>query len=286
VTGLLDIVRKRSRIAGDADPQWLVQQLPRSAQIAGAFDQIAAHAAAVEITFERDAEVEEQAFYLGTLTLEATYGAKVQRSLTPFYEKRDRRTQVEGAHVLCRSFLSSPFSLSDPDLLAACNKRSVETRSKERILAFLRDHVDGGLVSIEMVDKSQRFLVNHRDLDQGLDLTQFGDGMQRVFLMCLLFSWVEHGVLLLDEFENAIHAALLPDLAAFVIDLARQFDVQVFLASHSKEAIDAFVRSGAADDLAGYSLTRRGRKVTAHHYEGGRLSRLLEVAGFDLRMAG
>ncbi|HTN85032.1 MAG TPA: AAA family ATPase [Sorangium sp.] len=285
VTGLLDVVQKRARIAGDPEPQWLIEQLPRSARIAGAFDQAAANKAEVEIAFERDAEVEDRAFYLGTLTIEATYGGRSQRSSSTFYEKRDRRTQIEGTHVLCRSFLSSPFSLSDPDLLAACNKRSVETRSKERIISFLREHVDGGLVSIEMVDKSQRFLVNHNTLEQSLDLTQFGDGMQRVFLMCLLFSWAEHGVLLLDEFENAIHAALLPALARFVIELAGEFNVQVFLASHSKEAIDAFAKSGAAGGVSGYSLIRHGREISAQHYDGVRLSKLIDVADFDMRMA-
>src|SRR5262249_19754757 len=160
-------------------PEWLVQQLPRSARISGIFDRVREGAASVEITFEREADIEDQAFYLGTLTLDARYGTKSQQSVTTFYERRDQRTRVDGAgHVLCRSFLSSPFTLNDPDLLVACNRRSVETRSKEKILDFLRDNVDRDLVNIEMVDKFQRFLVTHRALEQGLDLTHFGDGMQ------------------------------------------------------------------------------------------------------------
>ncbi len=282
VTGLLDVIRSRSRVAGDPDPQWLVQQIPRSARISGTFDR---DTASVELTFNREADVEDQAFYLGTLTLAARYGAKVQRSATTFYEKRDRRTHVDGiGHILCRSFLSSPFSLNDPNLLVACNRRSVETRSKERILDFLRSNVDGGLVNIEMVDKFQRFLVTHRELEQGLDLTHFGDGMQRVFLTCLLFSWAEHGVLLLDEFENAIHAALLRPLAAFVVELAKQFEVQVFVASHSREAIDAFVGAGLGEDLAGYRMTRKDNVVTVHRFDGTRLARLRDAADFDMRM--
>jgi predicted ATP-dependent endonuclease of OLD family len=285
VTGLLDVIRSRARVSGAPDPQWLVQQLPRSARIIGAFDQVRENTAAVEITFEREADVEDQAFYLGTLTLDARYGPKAQQSITTFYEKRDRRTHIEGAgHVLCRSFLSSPFSLNDPDLIVACNRRSVETRSKEKILDFLRSHVDDGLVNIEMVDKFQRFLVTYRELEQGLDLTHFGDGMQRVFLICLLFSWAEHGVLLIDEFENAIHAALLRPLASFVVELAKQFDVQVFLASHSKEAIDAFVSTDLGSDLAGYRMSRKGKEVSVRRFDGTRLAKLHDVADFDMRM--
>jgi hypothetical protein len=82
------------------------------------------------------------------------------------------------------------------------------------------------------------------------------------------------GVLLLDEFENAIHTSLLRPLAAFVVTLAKQFDVQVFLASHSKEAIDAFVGVGLGGDLAGYRMARKGKEITAQCFDGTRLAKL------------
>lgn len=281
VTGVLDVVKSRSRIAGEPDPRWLVKQLPPSASVKGTFEGTSAE---VDITYERLDDVEDQAFYLGSLVIESAYGPRAQRSVTTFRERRDRTTTVEGSNVLCRSLLSSPFSLGDPDLLAAVNRRSVEKKSKEKILDFLRAHVDEGLVTIEMVDEFKRFLVSHRAMAESLDLSNFGDGMQRVFVTSLLFAWVENGVLLLDEFENAIHASLLVPLARFVVELARAFNVQVFIASHSKEAIDAFVGQHMNGDLAGYALVRRDHKVEVERFDGARLDRLRELADFDLRI--
>ena len=56
------------------------------------------------------------------------------------------------------------------------------------------------------------------------------------------------GVLLVDEFENAIHTELLMEFTRLVQDLAVQLNVQVFLSTHSKEAIDAFVLNGYRTD--------------------------------------
>ena len=67
-------------------------------------------------------------------------------------------------------------------------------------------------------------------------------------------------------------------------ELAIKFDVQVFLTSHSKECIDAFVQNDfRLDDVSAYTIrTEQGRPV-AYHYEGSRLERLLDIADVDLR---
>jgi len=48
---------------------------------------------------------------------------------------------------------------------------------------------------------------------------------------------------LIDEFENAIHTELRAMFAGFIDELSTLFNTQVFLTSHSKECIDAFVKN-------------------------------------------
>ena len=283
VTGALEVVRRRGRVENRVDPRWLVEQIPRTARLSGRFDAISANETAVALDFARRPDVEEAAFYLGTLSLEANYGGRTQRSETLFYENRDRSTRNHGRNVLCRSALQSPFSLQDPSLRGQAYTRSVERLARDRIVSFLREHVDGDLVSIDLVDRFQRFLVSHKGLQAPLDLTHFGDGMQRVFLMCLLVAFVENGVLLLDEFENAIHASLLPGLARFVHELAKEFEVQVFLTTHSDEAIEALVDADLGEAVSAYALVRGDGGITARHFPGTTLAELIDFAGFDLR---
>lgn len=279
-TGLLGVVRQRGRVDARPDPRWIVSQLPVHAALHGV---CAGEDTALRVSFARDASVSEQAFYLGSLSLDARHGARAQHSRSDFYQHRDRQTRREGAQVLCRSVLYSPFSTGDSALLELCNRRSIETGTKARILDFLREHVDDGIVTVEMVDTWRRFMVTHARIEGGIDLTQLGDGTQRVFLMCLLFAWAQHGIVLLDEFENAIHANLLPALARFIDALSRDFQVQVFLTSHSKEAIDALVRADLGDALSAYALRREDGQIRAELFPGARVARLLALADFDLR---
>ena len=108
--------------------------------------------------------------------------------------------------------------------------------------------------------------------------------MRRVFEIGLLCAGVRGGVLLVDEFENAIHTELLVEFTRLVQDLAVELNVQVFLSTHSKEAIDAFVLNGnRTDDIVGYAISRSGDGAKARRYDGERLRKLHDAVDFDLR---
>lgn len=279
---MLSLVRVRARVQGVVDPRWFVDQIPPRGTLRGAFDGDD-RPTVVSWTVEPRDDVEEQAYYLGTLRAEASYVGRTQHAATHFYENRDRSTSLDGGHVLCRSVLLSPFTQHDPSLLARANAAAVERRSKERIVAFLRENFAPDLRGIEMVDRFQRFLVTRGDEDRPLDLSQYGDGMQRIFLTALLVAQAEHGVLLVDEFENGVHAGLLAPFARFVAALAREFEVQLFVTTHSAEAVQAFTDAQLGDDLATYALVRGGEAVQAKRYDGPQLRELMDFAGFDLR---
>ena len=216
--------------------------------------------------------------------IESSYERRVQGTEVVFFDDRPRRTRFEGQHWLRRSAFTSPFSANHPETLARCNKESLEAGTKQRIIDFIRKHVDRGLRNIELVDRYNRFLVTHDDFDKAPDLAAFGEGVRRVFEIGLLCAGVRGGVLLVDEFENAIHTGLLMEFTRLVQDLAVELNVQVFLSTHSKEAIDAFILNGyRTDDVVGYAISRTGDGVTARRYGGSRLQSLHDAVDFDLR---
>lgn len=283
---LLDAIRWRGRVEGDPDPVWLVEQLPRAARVSGRFDQVPGNTTSVEfeVFTEPESDLEDQTAFLSTLGVEASYGRQAQRTDVVFFEDRPRRTSFEGQHWLCRSAFTSPFSANRPETLARCNKESLEAGTKQQIIDFIRQRVDSGLRNIELADRFNRFLVSHDDFDRAPDLAAFGEGMRRVFEIGLLLAGVRGGVLLVDEFENAIHAELLVEFTRLVQDLAVELDVQVFLSTHSKEAIDAFVLDGhRTEDIVGYAINRTDDDVKARRYDGRRLRRLHDAVDFDLR---
>ena len=125
------------------------------------------------------------------------------------------------------------------------------------MIDFIKEHLDARMTNIELADKFNRFLVSHQDFDRAPDLSSFGDGLRRIFEIGLLFAGVRGGVLLIDEFENAIHTGLLVPFTRMVQELAVELNVQVFLTTHSKETLDAFIGNGYnIEDIAGYAICR------------------------------
>ncbi|MFL5348988.1 MAG: AAA family ATPase [Hyalangium sp.] len=282
VDALFDVMRRRARLT-ELPPRWAYEQAPSETDITGRFDEMDAR---LGITCEQDdSEVADTSFYIGSIIMEAKYGNQTQTSRTHLFDKeRDRVTSRQGQHALCKAVLSSPFSQHDPAVLARLYEESVKAKAKEQVLEFLRQSVDGGLQNIELANEFKRFLVTHRARDQAMDLSSFGEGMQRIFHMGMLFSWAQDGLVLIDEFENAIHAALLTDFTGFVQKLARQFNTQVFLTTHSKECIDAFVYNGVhIEDVGYYSLKREGSKTRSEYVSAEELQRMLEAADVDIR---
>ena len=76
---------------------------------------------------------------------------------------------------------------------------------------------------------------NHKE---GLPLSAFGDGMKKAILMSAEAIRAKGGILLLDEFETAIHTSAMSQTFAWILNTAIKMNVQVFLTSHSKEAIE------------------------------------------------
>ena len=288
-TALLDVHRWRGRIEGEPDPVWLVEQLQPEICLSGRFDTVPDNTARLEVRHsgEPDEEIKDQRYFLAKVALASNYGDRRQSADVALFSNRPPRASFQGRHWLCRSALTSSFWSNRLDTLVRANEAALATGSKAKVIEFIREQVDPRLINIELVDEQRRFLVSHQDFDRAPDLSSFGDGMRRIFEIGLLFADVRGGVLLIDEFENALHPELLAAFTRVVQELAGEHNVQVFLTTHSKEALDAFILNGyATEDIAGYALCRGESGVAIRHFAGEKLARLHKALDFDLRGMG
>lgn len=74
-----------------------------------------------------------------------------------------------------------------------------------------------------------------------MPLSNYGDGIKKVLSIASGLARAVNGVLLIDEVETAIHSRYFEDIFRFIASACRKFDVQVFITSHSIEAIDGFL---------------------------------------------
>ncbi|MCU0286619.1 MAG: AAA family ATPase [Acidobacteria bacterium] len=285
--GLLQILRRRGKIAEEhLNPEWLIGQLPQEIMIQGVFDN---QDAAVSIRhYKEENSGIDKSLYLETIEITSNFGGIKQESINRVYKGKNRETHAGHIKLLCPTIYSSPFFLDEPHRYAPFYLKSMQSKALPKIFDFINKHFIPSVTDIRLVDESQRFLVNDRNFQVTPDLTDYGEGVQRVFFISLIFAAAQNGVVLIDEFENAIHTTLISQFARFIYDLAREFNIQLFLTSHSKECIDAFVQAIPETDIKDFSaiaLVEKEKKITAREFSGEEFRRLVKAGNVDLRRA-
>ena len=288
VQGLFESLRRRGKIQEDHIPaKWLSEQLPAQIRVEGTFDN---KTSKLEIiSAEEQAKDIDRTHYLKTVEIFSRFDQQQSESKTRIYKGKEQENQSEPYKQLCLVVFSSPFFLNEPHHYTRFYHKSVQSKLLPRVFAFMRERILPGLQDVRLVDEFQRFLVQDDQFDIAMDITAYGEGLQRIFFTSLLFASAQNGVVLIDEFENAIHASLLNVFAPFIHELAIEFNVQVFLTSHSKECIDAFLQytqKDNASDFAYHALVRDAQQhITVKDFDGEQFSRLLEAGNVDLRKA-
>lgn len=284
--GLLEVMRRRGKVATDQlDPEWMLEQLgSETISIDGMFDQLPA---SVEIMqrIEEDALI-DRTRYLGSVEIESQFGKTKLASINRIFKGQERETHADNLRLLCPVIFSSPFFFNEPHRYTGFYHKSVQSKALPDIFEFLRTNLLPTLEDIRLTDERQRFLVIDSQFDTGIDLSCYGEGLQRMFLLSLLFASAQHGVVLIDEFENALHYRLIEPFSRFVHQLALKFNVQVFITSHSKECIDAFITAiPESRDLSCHAIVLTPEGIRTRDFSGPVFKKLLDVGDVDLRGA-
>ncbi|MDD5754694.1 MAG: AAA family ATPase [Methylococcales bacterium] len=282
--GLSETIRRRGKVSEDRlNLEWFSKQLPKSFELNGCFDNQKT-SVSMRHFLEENNDIDKTR-YLKSIELTSIFAKNHQESLTQIFQ-RDRKTQANSIKLLCPAVFSSPFFLNEPHRYASFYHKSTQSKALPYIFEFIKRDVVPSISDIRLVDEWQRFLVADSDYQYAPDLMEYGEGLQRIFFISLLFASAQNGIVLIDEFENAIHAELIGKFCHFIHTLSKIFNVQVFLTSHSKECIDAFIQNVPdVNDFAFHTLVCRDGNIVAREFTGHEFQKLLNAGNVDLRRA-
>ncbi|WP_221064787.1 AAA family ATPase [Methylomagnum ishizawai] len=124
--------------------------------------------------------------------------------------------------------------------------------------------------------------IKHRRLGIA-PLSIFGDAMRRsVLLAGTLLALQNGGVLLIDEVEAGIHVGALGRVFEWLVKAARTLNVQVFVTTHSLEALDALIAADKGDDIVTFHLRQTEERTVGKRLDEN-LVRQLREQGYDPR---
>ena len=79
-------------------------------------------------------------------------------------------------------------------------------------------------------------------MDEYVPLSLYGDGVKKALTVLNAIIEAENGVVLIDEFETSLHTTAMDHVFKFMVGVAKELNVQLFLTTHSMEAIDTLLR--------------------------------------------
>ncbi|CUO96159.1 recombination protein F [Anaerostipes hadrus] len=118
-----------------------------------------------------------------------------------------------------------------------------------------------------------------------IPLNIYGDGMKKALFLMAMTMKAKNGILLLDNFEVSIHPAAMDKTFRWILRACKKLNIQVFLTSHNKEAIDKILKCDPeiTKDVALYTLSRINGKTAARRVLGEKAIEMQDEMGLELR---
>lgn len=82
--------------------------------------------------------------------------------------------------------------------------------------------------------------IQHKTLGV-MPISTYGDGIKKVISLANGIASSKDGVLMIDEIETSVHKKYYEDIFTFLFKACKQYNVQLFITTHSREAIDAIL---------------------------------------------
>lgn len=173
------------------------------------------------------------------------------------------------------------------------NRTQLRSQSKQLFnddrVAELLKYFDADIEAIRIGSFSgmrPAIYIKHRKLGE-VPLSVFGDAMRRTLLLTsTLLSLKAGDILLIDEIEVGIHVGALANVFKWLVDAARKLEIQIFVTTHSLEALDALISTNpeqTADDIVAFHLTQTEEITQCKRFSGDLLHRLRFERGLDVR---
>ncbi len=161
--------------------------------------------------------------------------------------------------------------------------KGLSMEDKEQLVRLLKIF-DPSIVNVEasLVGYTKRILVENES-GSIKPISVYGEGMRRAFSIANALRFTKGGALLIDEFEVGIHKNALVSFVEFLCASAKENDTQLFLTTHSGDAIDALIdvhKQGKGFNT--YRLENYKDNIYIRQYSGEDLYSLRQEQGYGI----
>lgn len=131
------------------------------------------------------------------------------------------------------------------------------------------------------------FQILSEKYDKAMPLSVYGDGIKKTLWLVSAVVASKNGVLLIDEFETAIHTSAMDKIFSWILKTCKKLNVQLFMTTHNKEALQKVLALNSEpelkDDITLFTLYRKDGKNIARKLSAERAIEADENFNQELR---
>ena len=171
--------------------------------------------------------------------------------------RENERTRVKANTVFIepRDGLENDFSYM--------NKVILDSEYHEQLIDILKEF-DPAITSILAVEEMGNtvYYVRTRTHTNAIPISVYGDGLKKALIIFAALASNKDGIVLIDEVETSIHTSAMKKVFSTLISWARRLNIQLFVSTHSKEALDTLLDCDGEyrDGINVYTLYRNEQK--------------------------
>ena len=179
-----------------------------------------------------------------------------------------------------------PFSRSANH--SVCFKLRTSKKQEMEIVELLQlidPDIEGFKLEAHDTTGGRNQVIEHKRFGN-VPLYTYGDGMKKILVLASYVLNAKDGVLLIDEIETSLQASNLKHVFAWLLRACRRFNVQLFVTTHSLEAVSALVSCAVEDrdsELVCYRLEADGETTFGKRFSEHSLDSMVNGRGFDVR---
>ena len=200
-----------------------------------------------------------------------------------FWENERFIQRKRNKQLIKNATIFPSYSSSEPILDKLSQIILQEEDGKVKVLELIRSF-DDNILDIEITSTPTAratLAIKHKDIGFA-PLYVFGDGFKRTLMIALTALTTANGVLLIDEIETSIHVSALSRVFSWLIKTCNHLNTQLFVTTHSLEAIDAMLQPEiTTDNVVAFRLNSQGE--TPQRFSSSLLHRLRSERGLDVR---
>jgi len=147
---------------------------------------------------------------------------------------------------------------------------------------------DKNILDIRMIRDERRRINIYLELlkKEYIPISLYGDGIKKALSILNKLIKSRDGILLIDEYEMSLHTSIMNQFFRFMIETSKKLNIQLFLTTHSLEAVDKLLKSNKdnLDEINVIRLRNQSEKTYAKVIDGKKALENREDYEMELRV--